>query len=129
MVIIIKEVYINMQPSILQNFEKSDRSCSLEKGYVNYLVSGTLDFNVDITLLFLSSLALGFIALIILTDKRLQGHPNMLIAYTCLIDAFNFFNYFSRYLECGYSLNDFFNRLFATTVQDPYYYVKCNWLH
>lgn len=52
----------------------------------------------------------------------------MIIAYTCLIDAFNFYNYFSRYVACGYDLNVDYDRLFASTVQDPYYYVKCKWL-
>jgi len=52
-----------------------------------------------------SAIMLAFVALIIFTDKRLQAHPNMLIAFTCLADAFNFFNFFSRYLICGYELN------------------------
>jgi hypothetical protein len=49
-----------------------------------------------------SAVLLAFVALLIFTDKRLQAHPNKLIAYTCLFDAYNFYNFFSRYLECGY---------------------------
>jgi hypothetical protein len=87
------------------------------------------DFKADMVLACLSSLALGFIALIIFTDKRIQGHPNMIIAYTCLVDAFNFFNFFQRYVTCGYDLNLYYDKLFASTVQDPYYYVTCNYLN
>ena len=104
-------------------------ACNNVDGYVDDDDRGTLYFNLDITLSLMSSLSLGFIALIILTDKRIQGHPNKLIAFTCLIDAFNFYNYFSRYLACGYGLNLQYSLLFASTVQDPIFYVKCNWLH
>jgi hypothetical protein len=73
-------------------------------------------FQADMYLALLSALALGAVALIILTDKRLQGHPNMIIAYTCLLDAYTFYNFFARYVVCGYDKNVFYDQLFATTV-------------
>lgn len=72
----------------------------------------------------LSSVSLAFVTLLIFTDKRIQGHPNMLIAYTCLADSFNFFNFFLRYVTCGYNLNIYLDQLFAITVQIPYIKIK-----
>jgi hypothetical protein len=104
-------------------------ACGGELNYVDDDDSGYLNFDIDMSLSLMSSLALGFVALIILTDSRIQGHPNKIIAYTCLIDAYNFYNFFTRYVVCGYDLSAFFDRMFANTVQDPFYYVKCNWFH
>jgi hypothetical protein len=70
-----------------------------------------------------SAILLAFVALLIFTDKRLQAHPNKLIAYTCLFDAYNFYNFFSRYLECGYELSFYLDIIFALTVQAPGLYV------
>jgi hypothetical protein len=104
-------------------------SCNSEPAYVYIDDKGKLGFDVDMVLSLMSSLALGFVALIIFTDSRIQGHPNLIIAYTCLFDSYNFYNFFSRYVSCGYNLNGVYDRLFASTVQDPYYYVTCNWFH
>ena len=57
-----------------------------------------LDFNIDMILSLLSCLSLACVALMIFTDKRLQGHPNMLIAYICLFNSFNYFNFLMRYV-------------------------------
>jgi hypothetical protein len=94
-------------------------ACSDELNYVNDDDSGYLNFDIDMSLSLMSSLALGVVALIILTDSRIQGHPNKLIAYTCLINAYNFYNLFSRYVVCGYDLNALYSGMFANTVQDP----------
>ena len=53
----------------------------------------------------------------------------MLIAYTCLFDSFNFFNFFLRYVTCGYDLNIYFDQLFAATVQIPVLELKCRLLN
>ena len=71
--------------------------------------------------------------MIILTDKRIRGHPNNIIAFICMADAFTYFMYITRFLVCGFDLNQYMNWLFATTVQYPIYYVlmeKCglSWL-
>lgn len=85
---------------------------------------GLTYFNIDMVLSLLSAISLACVTLLIFTDKRIQGHPNMLIAYTCLFDSFNFFNYFMRYVTCGYSLNIYLDQLFAITVQIPYLAIK-----
>ena len=72
-----------------------------------------------------SAILLSFVALLIFTDKRLQAHPNKLIAYTCLADAFNFYNFFSRYVECGYGASGLLDKLFAKSVQVPWLYFQC----
>ena len=71
---------------------------------------------------------LFFVGMIILTDKRIRGHPNNIIAFICMADAFTYFMYITRFLVCGFDYNDHANWLFATTVQYPIYYVfieKC----
>lgn len=74
-------------------------------------------FTLDVALIFLSALSLGYVALMIFSDKRVQGHPNMLIAYTCLFDSFNFANYLMRYITCGFQgVDQWFEELFVHTV-------------
>lgn len=102
-----------------------DTSCNTNDAHVSDDDKGLLAFNVDMALSLASAMMLAFVALLIFTDKRLQAHPNILIAYTCLADAFNFFNFFCRYVTCGYGLNVYLDYLFASTVQYPYLYFMC----
>ena len=86
------------------NFSQ-DIACNTDDYHVSDDDKGLLAFNLDMVLSLASAIMLAFVALLIFTDKRLQAHPNMLIAFTCLADAFNFFNFFCRYVSCGYGLN------------------------
>ena len=108
----------------IANFS-SAASCVSDDDHVNPNDRGLLAFNLDMGLSLASAIMLGFVALLIFTDKRLQAHPNMLIAYTCLADSFSFFNFFCRYLTCGYHLNEYLDYLFAYTAQLPYMFLFC----
>ena len=95
---------------------------------------GSVFFRADIIGASCSCALLLFVGLIILTDKRVRGHPNNIIAFICMADSWTYFQYITRFLICGYDLNHYANWLFATTVQYPIYYVlmeKCglSWLH
>jgi hypothetical protein len=62
---------------------------------------------------FASAIALAFVAMLIFTDSRLQGHPNKLIAYALLADAYTFWQYGTRYITCGFGINRELDLLFA----------------
>jgi len=59
----------------------------------------------------------------ILSDKHLAEHPNKIIAYTCLCDAFNYFQYASRHVTCGFNYVEWLSKFFAVTVQQPINYL------
>jgi hypothetical protein len=84
--------------------------------FVNSNFVGTTSFNVDLSLSTLSAISLGLVALLVLADERIQAHPNLLIAYNCLLDAFNYANFSSRYVACGYGLDPYLDNVFYTTV-------------
>ena len=100
-------------------------ACDTDNDHVSDDNKGMPAFNWDVALSLTSAIFLAFVAFIILSDKRLQAHPNMLIAYTCLADSYNFFNFFIRYVTCGYQLNVYLDYLFAATVQYPIAVLYC----
>ena len=59
---------------------------------------------------------LFLVGMLILSDKRIRGHPNNIIAFICMSDAFTYFQYMTRYVVCGFDYNTELNKLFATTV-------------
>lgn len=90
-----------------KNIEIENQIC--EPQGVNWEDSGFAWFKFDLFLSILSGLLLGLVALMIFQDTRLQAHPNKLIAYSCLFNSYNFFNFSMRYITCGYGWNDFLN--------------------
>jgi len=66
-------------------------SCNPTLDYVNMNKKGMPYFKTDISFAAVSCFALFFVAALILTDKRLQAHPNKLIAYVFICDAYTFF--------------------------------------
>ena len=52
---------------------------------------GTTYFRIDVIGLTISFLALTVVGFAILSDKRVKAHPNKIIAYICLSDAYNYF--------------------------------------
>jgi hypothetical protein len=75
----------------------------------------------------LSFLALSLVGFVILSDKRIRTHPNGLIAFICLSDAYNYFQILSRYIYCGYGWNQYLDQFFTNTVLMPFYYVVMKW--
>jgi len=76
----------------------------------------------------LSFVSLSLISLAILSDKRVSSHPNNIIAYIMLCDAYTYCQYLSRYIFCGYNLNSNSEALFGYTFVKPYMYVTMEWL-
>lgn len=101
-------------------------SCNPKYDYVNRNKVGLPFFDFDITAASLSMVSLLVIASIILLDKRLQAHPNQMIAYVFLCDAYTFCQYLSRYLICGYGWSDYLNYFYAITVQYGWVKMSCN---
>ena len=88
---------------------------------------GLTFFNLDITGATLSMVALLTIAIIILSDQKIKAHPNQMIAYVFLCDAYLFCQFLTRYLVCGFGgLNPYFSYLYAITVQYPWVKLSCN---
>ena len=83
---------------------------------------------MDIIGITLSLLSLSFVSLAILSDKRVQGHPNNIIAYICICDAYTYCQYLTRYIICGYKLTKPLEVLFSWTFMEPYYYITIVWL-
>lgn len=65
--------------------------------------------------------------LVILKDKRIRTHPNELIAYICLSDAYNYFQILSRYIYCGFKVSKYFDIVFSYTFLYPLYYIEMHW--
>ena len=97
-----------------------DHSCvSNDTKYFDYVTEedgGTTAFIIDSIGSSLSFLALTGIACIILSDTKLQAHPNMLIAKKCMCDAFIYYQFFNRYMVCGHQWNNLADRFYARTV-------------
>lgn len=87
---------------------------------VSYDDAGLTYFKIDLALSLLSGIILGAVGLTIMIDTRIQAHPNKLIAYTCIFNSYNFFNFAMRYITCGYQLNTFLDEVFGMTVIEPY---------
>ncbi len=117
---------------------KSDDDTTL--GYDDYSVNcnpgqatvsnddvGETYFRLDIAGFTISFIALTCVGLVILTDKKLRTHPNELIAYICLSDAYNYFQILSRYIYCGFQISTYLDVIFSHTFLWPYYYIKMNW--
>ena len=66
------------------NCNRSDHTVSTDD-------RGTLYFRIDVIFLTISFLALTIVGFAILSDKRVIAHPNKIIAYICLSDAYNYF--------------------------------------
>lgn len=88
---------------------------------------GTVYFKLGICVTFLSVVSLSFVSLSILSDKRVRSHPNNIIAFICLCDAYTFCQFLNRYIICGYQLNLYLERLFSWTFLQPYYTVVVKW--
>ena len=56
-----------------------------------------------------------------------QSHPNKIIAYICLCDAYNYYQMFSRYIYCAFSWNYYLDLVFSVTVLEPFYYIAIKW--
>ena len=65
---------------------------------------------------FISFVLLFSVGMLILTDKRVRGHPNNIIALILMADAYTYFQFLTRYIVCGYELNQELDILFASTV-------------
>ena len=115
----------SLEPSI-QDVETTD--CLPDDDHVSPDDAGTNWFRADIIGISLSLVSLSFVSYAILSDKRIRGHPNNIIAYICLCDAYTYCQYFNRYLICGYDLNQYLEVLFSWTFMEPYYYITINWL-
>ena len=84
-------------------------------------------FRIDIACISLSMLSLSFVSWSILTDKRIRGHPNNIIALICLCDAYQYAQYLNRYFICGYDLSDKLQWVFSKTVMLPYWTISLKW--
>lgn len=82
-------------------------------------------FSYDIAAATLSSISLLLIAALILFDKRLHMHPNKMIAYVCVCDAYGFCQFVMRYYICGYTWSHYLNEIFLKTVQVPFRRFGC----
>jgi len=101
-------------------------SCNPQANYVNIRSpSDAAWFTYDTVSASLSTISLAFIALLTLSDKRAQTHPNKMIAYVCLCEAYTFCQFVTRYVVCGYGYSRYLNWFYAITVQYPYVYLSC----
>ena len=101
-------------------------TCNPTIDYVNMNKQGLAFFNIDVTAAALSTVALLTIAIIILSDQKIKAHPNQMIAYVFLCDAYLFCQFLTRYFVCGYGLNPYLSYLYAITVQYPWVKLSCN---
>ena len=72
----------------------SDRTinCNPSNKTVSSDDAGDPNFAIDVTGFGISFLALSLIAVAILSDKRVRdSHPNKIIAYICICDAYNYY--------------------------------------
>ena len=90
--------------------------CNLNEDYVNTNDPGKPFFRADFTGAALSAGALLIVALLILSDKKLGAHPNKIIAYVFLCDAYLFFEFLTRYVVCGYNWNSIITYIYAITA-------------
>ena len=72
----------------------SDRTinCNPSNSTVSSDDSDELNFILDVCGFIISFLALCLISVAILSDKRVrESHPNKIIAYICMCDAYNYY--------------------------------------
>ena len=67
----------------------------------------------------ISFILLFSVGMLILSDKRIRGHPNNIIALILMADAYTYFQFLTRYIVCGFEMNEMLDQLFASTVQYP----------
>ena len=79
--------------------------CDPDSLHVSKDDAGSNWFKVDIVGITISLVSLSFVSYAILSDKRIRGHPNNIIAYICLCDAYTYCQYLNRYIICGYNLD------------------------
>ena len=65
---------------------------------------------------FISFVLLFSVGMLILSDKRIRGHPNNIIALILMADAYTYFQFLTRYIVCGYEMNEMLDQLFASTI-------------
>ena len=115
---------------ITKNITTADTvDCNNDNEHVSADDQGTTYYQLGIIITFMSVISLMFVSLAILSDKRVSSHPNNIIAYICLCDAYTFCQYFNRYIICGFSLNLYLERLFSWTFLQPYYTVAVKWFN
>ena len=95
------------------------KDCSDDDDHVSTDDAGTFWFRLDIFGLSLSFISLSFISYAILSDKRVRSHPNDIIAFICLCDAYTYCQYLNRYFICAFDLNTNSDWLFGATFLEP----------
>ena len=84
-----------MAPNKLQigdpNIFETMAFCNYSEEYVNVNNAGSLFFRLDIYGAAVSTIALLVVALVMLSDEKLGAHPNKMIAYVFLCDAYLYF--------------------------------------
>ena len=65
-----------------------DEPWDYEPEYVTQFKNGETWFRIDIVCIAISMISLSFISFAIFSDRRINGHPNNIIALICLCDAF-----------------------------------------
>lgn len=101
--------------------------CDPDSDHVSNDDAGSNWFWADIVGITISLVSLSFVSYAILSDKRIRGHPNNIIAYICLCDAYTYCQYLNRYIICGYNLNKYLEVLFSWTFMYPLMYMQYNW--
>ena len=101
--------------------------CAPDNEFISTDDVGEKWFRMDLFGVSLSFVSLSLISLAILSDKRVSSHPNNIIAYIMLCDAYTYCQYLIRYICCGYSLNSGSEWLFGATFVKPYMYVTMEW--
>ena len=66
-------------------------SCDPTTGYVSLKNAGSPFFRLDIAAASFSTVALLIMAILKLSDEKTRAHPNQMIAYVFLCDAYMFF--------------------------------------
>ena len=101
--------------------------CNPDEDHVSSDNQGAAWFRADIAGIILSLCSLSFVSFAILSDRRVRTHPNKLIAYICLCDAYTYAQYLNRYIICGFRLNLGLERLFSWTAIQPFFYMAIQW--
>ena len=113
--------------NITLKFDDYAVNCNPSNQTVSYDDVGDLYFRMDIAGFTISFIALFSVGLVIISDRRIRTHPNELIAYICLSDAYSYFQILSRYIYCGFRISQYLYVIFSYTFLWPYYYVLMNW--
>ena len=100
-------------------------SCDPSNKYVSHDDVGNLYFRYDVAAATISCVALFLVAMLIYSDKKLQTHPNKLIASICLCDSYTFCQFVIRYYFCGFRLYSWISQMFAYSAQYPIQWLQC----